>query len=290
MKKKYILSAYLAAAVISGIGLALWRMFLILHYYDPYLGEYAIEAGKPLDILGYVTFAVIVLLASAAIVIRKTEIAPFTASSSQTAVFASSFAGFMFFAVAILLLIYYRESIFAESAHTFFKILQIASLFSMFFASAYFLLNSSAEPNGTKMKIALSFCPTVWFLLYLVTSYANPEFIYNNPDRLFCNVSLIALLLFCLFETRRNAVGPMNPLQFMFGLIAVVCSLVYIVPTFLLTAFWEIELTVTTIFEAVELGVIFYIAAILYVMIRSVTPQEQAHPANSETKKLPTEQ
>ncbi len=289
MKKRYILTAYFTAAVLSGLGLAVWRMLLILRYYDPYLGEYALEANGSLKILGYVTCAVIILLASAAVILRKTEFSPIVASSSQTAVFASSFAGFMFFAVAIMLLIYHRESIFAESAHAFFKILQTLSLFTMFFASAYFLLNSSAEPNGTKMKTALSFFPTIWTLLYLITSYANPEFIYNDPDRLFCNVSLIAILLFCLYETRRNAVTPLNHVHFTFGVIAIVCALVYIVPTFLLTAFWEIELTVTTFFEATELGILFYIAALLYVMIKSVKTADQ--PLASElAEAIPTEE
>ena len=284
MKTKYILSAYLISAITLGLGLAVWRLILILRFYDPYLAEFAHSASGYLDTIGYVTFGILLIMASAFLILRKKTIAPFEATASQTAVFTSSFTGFLFFAIAILLLIYYKEIIFAKTAHVFFRGLQIISLFLMFPAAGYFLLNSSAEPNGSKAKRAISFFPTLWALFYLITSYANPDYNYSDPNRLFCNVSIIALLLFFLFETRKNVSKPLSTVQFVFGLFAVVSILVYILPAALLTLFWEIELTVPTIFELIGIGAVFYIISMMTLMIKNVENKaEPSAPAKETT-------
>lgn len=282
MKKKYILSAYLIGAIVLGLILAIWRTLLILNYYDPYLKEFAYAATRGNDTLGYVTFAVLLLMASAFFVFRKMTVSSFEASAAQSTVFTSSFSGFIFFAIAILLFIYHKNVIFAETAHFFFRSLHIVSLFLMFPTAGYFLLNASAEPNGTKAKRALSFFPAAWALFYLVCSYANPQYNYSDPNRLFCNVSLIALLCFYLFETRKNVSKPIPSTQFVFGLFAVVSILVYIVPTALLTSFWEIDLAVSTIFEVVEIGGVAYIISMMVMMIKNLEPMQEV-PASAET-------
>lgn len=275
MKKKYILSTYLIAAIVLGLALAIWRTVLIFNYYDPYLNEFAYDATGKLDILGYVTFGALLLMASAFLFFRKTTVSSFEASASQSTVFTSSFLGFVFFAIAIMLLIYHKDAIFAETPHFFFRILHIISLFVMFPAAGYFLLNASAEPNGTKAKRTLSFFPAAFGLFYLVCSYANPQYNYSDPNRLFCNVSLIAMLLFLLFETRRNVSKPLNSSQFIFGLFAIVSILVYIVPTALLTSFWEIDLTISTIFEFIEIGAVAYIISMMVMMIKNLAPMQK---------------
>ena len=272
MKKKYILSAYLITAIILGLVLAVWRTILILNHYDPYLNEFAYNATGKLNILGYATFATILLMASAFLFFRKTTVLPFEASAAQATVFTSSFLGFVFFAIAIMLLIYHKETIFAQTPHFFFRGLHIVSLFLMFPAAGYFLLNASAEPNGTKAKRALSFFPAAFGLTYLICSYANPQYNYSDPNRLFCNVSLIAMLLFLLFETRKNVSKPLTSSQFVFGLFAIVSILVYIVPTALLTSFWEIDLTISTIFEFIEIGAVAYIISMMVMMIKNLAP------------------
>ena len=275
MKKKYILSAYLITAIILGLVLAIWRTILILNHYDPYLNEFAYDATGKLSTLGYATFATLLLMASAFLFFRKTTVSSFEASAAQTTVFTSSFLGFVFFAIAIMLLIYHKDAIFEQTPHFFFRGLHVISLFLMFPAAGYFLLNASAEPNGTKAKRALSFFPAAFGLSYLICSYANPQYNYNDPNRLFCNVSLVALLLFLLFETRRNVSKPLTASQFVFGLFAVVSILVYIVPTALLTSFWEIDLTISTIFELIEIGAVAYIISMMAMMIKSLAPLQK---------------
>ncbi len=289
MKKKYILSAYLIGAIVLGLILAIWRTVLILNDYDPYLMEFSYAAKEKINILGYATFAVLLLMASAFLVFRKTTIVPFEASAAQSTVFTSSFSGFIFFAIALLLLIYCKDAVFADTAHFFFRGLQVISLFLMFPAAGYFLLNASAEPNGTKAKRALSFFPTLWALFYLICSYANPMYNYSDPNRLFCNVSLIALLWFYLFETRKNVSKPILSAQFVFGLFAIVSIFVYIVPTALLTSFWEMDLAVSTIFEAAEIGAVAYVISMMVMMIKNLEPvQEAPAPAEAAEEKEPT--
>ena len=73
-------------------------------------------------------------------------------------------------------------------------------------------------------------------------------------------------------------------MQFVFGLFAVVSILVYILPTALLTLFWEIELTVPAIFELIGIGAVFYIISMMTLMIKNVENKaEPSAPAKETT-------
>ena len=50
----------------------------------------------------------------------------------------------------------------------------------------------------------------------------------------------------------------------------------YMVPLLALTAFWEIPLTLESLFEAVECGAVFYIFAVLYTMISALKKKSAA--------------
>jgi hypothetical protein len=82
-------------------------------------------------------------------------------------------------------------------------------------------------------------------------------------------------VLFFLFETRACATNRTDATRFVFSLIALVCTLVYILPIFILMAFWELSTGLDLLFEAVECGALFYIVAVLCSMIQAVKPNNK---------------
>lgn len=281
--------AYTAVSVAGGIALAVWRMILMYRYYDPYNGEFSKEAGTMLKVLGYVTLGAVILMFTSYFLLRKERFDRFSASTNQVSVFSSSLCGFVFVAVGILVVIYYAGSLFGHSGGGwFFKTAQVISFFSLFGAAAYFIFSASTGYCESKIKKGLSFFPALWALSYLSCSYINTNYIYNDPNRILCNVSLSALLLFFVFETRNTVSEPQNPMRFAFSLIAMVCVLTYMLPLFALTAFWEIPLTMESLFEAVECGAVFYIFAVLYTMISALkkksTETDETIPAETSAE------
>lgn len=270
------------ASIVSGIALAVWRIVLLVRYYDPYNGGFAKAAEVQMRALGYVTLAVIILMAASYFFIRKTAFEPFSASSNQVSVFSSSLCGFVFLAVCILLLIYYTPAIFKANGSPFYKILQILSLIFLPFSAVYFIFSASVNRSESKVKKAFSFFPAIWALCYMAASYMNPAYQYTDPNRILCNISLAALLLFFLYETRNTVSKPQNPVRFAVSLVAMVCVLVYMLPLFTLTAFWEIPMTAETLFEAVECGVVFYIFSVLYTMVLSVKKEPAVADESAE--------
>ena len=285
MNKRKIMIVYTAVSIAAGIALAVWRMILIYRYYDPYNGEFSRDADSMLKALGYVTLGAALLMFTSYFFIRKESFERFSASSNQVSVFSSSLCGFVFVAVGILVVVYYAGSVFGHSGGGwFFKTAQIISFFSLFGSAAYFIFSASTGYCESKIKNGLSFFPALWALSYLSCSYINADYIYNDPNRILCNVSLAALLLFFLFETRNTVSKPQNPMRFAFSLIAMVCVMTYMVPLLILTAFWEIPLTLESLFEAVECGAVFYIFAVLYTMIsvlKKKSSAEEAIPAQT---------
>lgn len=277
MKKRNLMIVYTVAATVSGIALSIWRTLILYRHYDPYNSEFSSDADRQLIILSYVALAVILLMLTSYFFLKREQFEIFSASSNQVSIFSSSLCGFIFAAAGILIAIYFGKNIFRpERQGWFFHLMILIAFFSLFAAAAYFIFSASVEHSRPGIKKALSFFPTLWALSYLSASYINADYLFNDPNRILCNVSLCALLIFFLFETKNTVSTPQNPARFAFSLVALICVLLYMLPTFVLTAFWEIPLTYTTLFEVIECGAVFYIFATLYTMILSLKTNADA--------------
>lgn len=269
-----MMGGYLASALVAGGALAVFRTVLLYRYFDPYNNEYSADAKFSISLLGYLLLAAILLMATSYFLLRKKDFSEFAVSQSQFSVFSSALLGFVFAAIGFLVLLYYGGELFAENTHTFFQTLRIICFVLLFFSAAYFVMNAAASRTSVRMKKFFSFIPTVWALLFLVVSYINPAYNYTDPNHNFCNISIAALLLFFLYETRACATGKNTPIRFIFSLIALIVTLVYILPIFILMAFWELPTSIDVLFEAVECGAVFYIIAVICSMIQAVKPKE----------------
>lgn len=266
---------YLAFALLAGIGLAIWRTVLLYQYFDPYNHEFTLAAREPLDLLGYVMLAVLILTFTSVIFTHKKTYIPFTASSNAYSVFTSSLTGCLFAASGILSLIYYASDIFASNGTAVFRILLLLALLSLFLSAVYFIISASARYDKAPIKKVFALFPMTFATTYLGAAYLSPDFSFSDSNDVLRNVALAALVLFFIQEARSCFYRTTDAMRFPFSVAALVCLIAYALPTLFVTAFWEMEFTYMTMFDLVECGVIFYIIASVRNMILHLAPEEK---------------
>ncbi len=286
MNTKRGLYAYLAGSLAAGIALAVWRTILLYRYFDPYNDTFPPEAKGALDTLGYVTAALIFLALTSAILLFKREFTPIPASSHQFSVFASSLLGCLFAAAGILSLVYYAGEIFTQRGTIFYRLMLIASLFSLFLAAIYFILNASSRHDTGKTKIIFCLFPALFAVSYLGASYLSPDFYFSNSNDIFRNVALAAFSFFSVYEMRAVFYGKSNVQRFVFSLAAIIGISVYILPNFIVTAFWEMKLSFSTMFELPLCGVVIYAVSVCRSLILGLLPAKEKVEEEKETQPL----
>ena len=288
MRIKKFLLGYFALSVLSGIVLAVWRTVLMVRYYDPYKNEYALEASGSLKAIGLTMLILFILFATAAIVMKKFEFKPFAASDHQTSVFTSALLGFVFLAIGIFISLY-LNTILENFQFPLFRYAQLASYALLFLCAVYFILNATGNPRFEPIKKALSFIPPLWGVAYLLASYTNPAYNYKDFNHTLCNVALCALILFFLYDAKTVAMKKATTAYFVFSLISLTASMVYIIPTFVLLAYWELSSGIHYLFEAVLLGALFYTFACTRSLCKNVQIREIPAPTQEEATEKPEE-
>ena len=244
-------------ALLSGIALSVWRTVLMVRYYDPYNNEYALEASGALKSLGIILFMVFVVLATSALFLKRFEFRPFSASDHQSSVFTSALLGFVFLASGVFATFYLKPIAenFVSPLHQY---AQTVSYVLLFFCALFFIVNASGYPKFHNLKRILSFVVPIWGIAFLLGSYMDPAYNYKDYNHTLCNVAICAMTLFVLYDTQMTVTGKPSPAYFVFSLISLVASTVYMIPTFVLLAYWELSSNINHIFEAVLLATIFY--------------------------------
>ncbi len=288
MRTKKFLFGYFIAAIAAGIGFAVWRTILMVRYYDPYMNEYALEARSSLKTFGFLLFFVLLLIGTAAFFFIRIgflkcnyEFPEFSAANHQATTFTSSLLGFLFLAISVFLLLSLPVML-LPSVYVIFRYAQLAAYILLFFVSAYFLVNAAGSPRFAKAKKVLAFAPPLWGIAFLIASYTNPDYLFKDFNHTLCNVSLCALTFFFLYEAQSSATGKPTAAYLIFALLSLVTSMAYIVPNFILLAYWELSSELNFIFEAVELGAVIYTAAVAFYLIRSLTPVKNLNSEDEE--------
>lgn len=277
MRIKKFLFGYFALALLSGIALAVWRTVLMVRYYDPYSNEYALEANGQLRAIGFMLFFIFVILATSAIFMMKYEFTEFSASDYQSSVFTSALLGFVFLAVGVFISLY-LEIILDKVQFPLFRYAQIASYALLFLCAVYFILNATADSKLAVIKKGMSFLPPLWGVAFLLASYTDPTYNYKDFNHTLCNVAICALTLFFLYETKMIVVKKATVAYFVFSLISITASIVYMIPTFILLAYWELSSNLNHLFEAVLLGAIFYTCTCARNLCKNVKSREKDVP------------
>ena len=260
----------------------------MVRYYDPYNNEYAHQADASLQSLGLTFAAILVILATSAIILKHFEFGKFSASEDQFSVFTSSLLGFVFLAVGIFV-IFCMDQIMEGHIHSFYRFAQTATHALIFVCAVYFVLNAAGNARFENVRKKISIVIPVWGVAFLMSSYLNPPDNYGDYNRKLCLVAVSALILFFLYEAEMALKGKASTAYFVFSLFSLVASMVYMIPNFVLMAYWELSTDVNRIFEATLLGTIFYTCACLRNLCLSVKVREKAEK-KKKTKKENTAQ
>ena len=231
------------------------------------------EASGALKAIGYILLILFIIFVTSAFVMRKFEFKPFAASDHQTSVFTSSLLGFVFLAIGVFVSLYLK-TITGIQNNPLFRYAQIASYILLFICAAYFILNATGNPRFENVKKALAVIPPVWGLAFLLASYMDPAYNYKDFNHTLCNVALCALILFFLYDAKMVLSGKATIAYFVFSLISLTASMVYMIPTFVLLAYWELSSDLNYLFEAVLLGAIFYTFACIRSLCKNVQIRE----------------
>lgn len=273
---KKILLGYFLTSLLVGIGFAAWRIIFMLRYYDPYMKEYAVKANSLLNVYGYALFFVVLLLATASFFFIRIgflgsdhELSEISVSEHQISTFTSALIGFLFIAVFVFLSLSLGAMLY-PSQYVLFRRMQLLAWLLLPFVGAYFILQAAEKERFVQAKKIFAFLPPVWCVIFLVVSYLNPSYLYNDFNHLLCNASLGALAFFFLYEAKARITGKTTAAYFVFSLISMVLCMAYVLPNFILLAYWELSPELNFIFEAVEIGAVIYIPCITLLLISSL--------------------
>lgn len=289
MHTKKVLTGYFIFALLSGIALAVCRTVLMVRYYDPYNNEYAYEAGGILKGFGFAVLAVFLILATSALFMWRCEFRKFSASEHHSSIFTSALLGFIFIASAIFVT-FYLPVILAADKFPLFKYSQLAAYILLFPCAAYYILNAAGSARSEQLKKPLSLFVPLWGVAFLIASHTDPSYNFKDYNHTLCNVAICALVFFFLYDTKMAAVGTATVPYFVFSLISIVASTVYMLPTFILMAYWELSSGINHLFEAVLLGAIFYTCVCGWHLCRNIQKRKPKPPKEKKANRQKQEQ
>ena len=248
----------------------------MIRYYDPYAKEYAWEAKASLQTYGWTLFFALVLIGALTycfirIGLRKENVGfgTFTASAYQSTTFTSALLGFLCLVIAVFLLLYLPLML-VETTAVYYQYAQLTAYVLLFFSAAYFLINAAGSAHLTKAKKVLAFAPPLWAVALLLATYMDPMYLYRDFNHLLCIASVALLMFFFLYDSAACATGKIREAYLPFSLLSIIASMAYIVPNFILLAYWELANEMNFIFEAVEIGALIYAITVAYQLIRSI--------------------
>lgn len=250
---------YLCAffSIVIGTVLTVWRTFLLQNHYDPYHGSF--ENGSR-DIFRAFEYILIFAALLSLISLIFTRGASFSSCEKPTtlSIFVKVLCGCIFFTVAILIAISLNKKLSFSSNTVIYKVFITLSIIMMFFVSFYFFVSSSVVLANSKLRSPLSMSLPLYALFYLVASYFNNELMYNDFNRITSHISVIAMILLFLAQVRAEIGRPSYGFSFLSSLICIICISSHILPLIILAAFWQIDFSVSIIYEMAEIAVLLY--------------------------------
>lgn len=271
-KKRSILTLYTILAFIIGIMLTVWRTLLLQKYYDPYDGTFDLGSGKLFVTYEYLLLLAILLVATAAFFCRKVSFVPLCKKYSTSSLALCVACGILLVTVGLISLFAFSNELFFDGRVNTMatRLGTLISFILMFLVGAYFFTGAYPKYKDSNVKTALAFVTPVFVICYLVASYFNSDFIYNDFNRIACHISLLMILFFALSEAKLVIGKDGFAFNFIMSLICIVCIPSYIFPLIMLAAFGELSFGFTLFFEIFQIAFLIYAIASAVYAIRSL--------------------
>jgi len=274
--KKTFLKIYFMLAILAALIFTVWRTVLLKENCNPYDMSFQDGALPALRAFEYTILAVAALLATSALFIRKVSFGLFGARASTTSVTVCALCGFMLGAVGLLTIIYYPDEIFdfSDTMKNSYRIFFIATLALMFVSALYFLGRASTAMKNSPSIAVLSLALPCFCIAYLLASYLNSDLPLLDFNRVTSELAFISALMFMLSEARLATYRGGYAFRFASSLACIVCICAHIVPLLLLSAFWEMSLSLPILAEVSLIAVLFYAVFAAFNAIRTLKEAE----------------
>ena len=274
--KKTLLKIYLFLAVISAVLLTAWRTVLLKEHCNPYDMSFQDGSLAAVQAFEYTLLAISALLATSAFFIRKVKFGLFGARASTTSVAVCALCGFMLGAVGILTLFYHSSEIFAFSAEASgaYRIFHIATIALMFVSALYFLSRASTAMKNSPSIATLSLALPCFCIAYLLASYLNADAPLLDFNRITSELAFISALMFMLSEARLATYRGGYAFRFASSLACIVCICAHIIPLLLLSAFWEMSITLSILTDISLIAILLYAVFAAFNAIRTLEENE----------------
>ena len=229
-----------------------------------------------LEAFEYTLLAVAALLATSAIFLRKVRFGLFGERASTTSVSVCALCGFMLVAVVLLTIIYHPDEIFdfSVAGKKSYRLLFLMTIVLMFLSAFYFLSRASTVMKDSPYISLLSLLPPCFCIAYLLTSYLNSDTPLLDFNRITSDMAFISALMFTLSEARLAIYRGGYAFRFAASLACIVCICSHIVPLLLLSAFWEMRLTLSYLTDVSLIAVLFYALFAAFNAIRTLEEAE----------------
>lgn len=286
LSRKQILR-YTAVSAAAGLLLAVVRIIVSMAYLEPGIEMYAHGTPLPAILHTAIILCAVAVCTAGFCRLYDNSAAANTAAASQLTLFSSMFCGFLLLAYD-LYLIYDVASADWEAigpligrAPTATVTMASAAftLLLMLFAipaAIYFFKTAQGSPKPSDPFFATA--TVVWLVLFALHAYFDASIAFNSPTKILRILTMLALAIYAIHETRRTLEIPMPRVYFPSAFLAVLLGLTHAVSDAVLLGAGKIALQEGYLGIAVELAYVLYILSrLLYLgMTRpSAVPAEK---------------
>lgn len=187
--KGYAISA-IAVAVLGVVT----RIISTMLFTEKGTGVYVRGSILP-NVLGYMLAAAILFLTVFAILKKKDFSARCIQEQGRVETFVSAVLGFMFLAVALLLML-------SMMSQRYFGSFELIMTITGIFSSVYYLARIFSREMKAHTSAILSMVPIIWTMTTLIEVYFDMSILITSPARKFQQLALIAFAIFLLAEAR----------------------------------------------------------------------------------------
>ena len=262
------LRLYFFSAIVVTIILAAVRMVLMTRYYDVEVELYRIDARYVGVFNGIFCFCALAMLTVAFFLKGAAKkMRSFPRGSLVTSFFGALCA--LGFVIALFLQFFYFLIPTLEKGTDSDKTLFIFSMLLCLPTAVYFFAVSASRNIKPAAMQYLSFFPILWGIVYCSFIYFDSTRVLNSPERNLIQLSLIALMLYFLAESRYHLGKASPPIYMGVALLSIVVLGTVAVPNLLLSAFWLMPFTKLSVFSFTEILLALYIMSRVLSFINS---------------------
>ncbi len=271
--KKTLLYIFTALSAAVGISLGIWRMSIIQAHYDPYHGSFENGSGSLLRAFEYIVVLAALLMLVSLIFIRKTGVKE-SGRISSVAFIANALCGFTVLTLFILLFAFFSREIFENEGGSVNKIGMVIAIIMLVPMAAFFFAGASFTEKKRVLRASLSLSLPIFAVSYLIGSYFDSAYIFDDFNRIVCHISFCAMLVFFMALVRTELGKDAHIFLYVSSLMCIVALGAYILPMIVLAAFWEMGFSKGLLIETVQLAILVYAIYSAIHTVKSLCEQE----------------